>query len=435
MVEPDDVSVWRRAWADASLLEAAAACDPADVAAVARLRKLTGDPTVARAALSIVAARIKASGKFGPVAAGLLADVEGVEQATSRGAARPKAARFARLIVAGHAGPVLDLGCGIGADAMALAGCGVPGVVAVDVDPVRAAMASVNAAVPVAVADLRDLADGGAIDVAGRLIHLDPARRTRVAGETRARRTFAFADLEPGPATLRQLIERSAGAAVKLSPGMDVDAVRDALGEGEACFTSEPSGLGRGDARRLTQATWFTGALRESPAVERAAGRRAVCVRADGRWDEVCGEPDDSRDLPASPLRRFLVVPDPAVERAELLPRLGMATLHPGLGLLTGDALPGDAVLGLYRAYEVLAEMPWRLAKVRRWLTEHGATVSAVKTRGRAVDPDAALRALRSSEKTVSAALPVATLTVFGLRLGRRVVAIVTRPWPSGGGR
>ncbi len=427
MVEPSDVSVWRAALRNDALLSAAAACDVREVSAVARLRKVCDDAAVVRAALAMVAARAKAPRKFGTDAARLFADVEGVEQATSRDAARPKAARFARLVDAGYRGPVLDLGCGIGADAMALRGAGVADVVAVDIDPVRAAMAASNAKVSAVVADM----GSDAMEVRGRLIHLDPARRRRLSNESASRRTFALEDLEPSPAVLRRLIERSAGAAVKLSPGMEAAAVREALGEGEACFTSEPAGLGQGEARKLTQATWFTGALRERPAVSEAASRRAVCVQGDGRWREVCGEPVDARDLPVAKLGRFLVVPDPAVERAELLHRLGLATRWPGLGLLTGDRVPGDDVAGLCRGFEVVAEMPWRVEKVKRWLAEHrrghGGVVEAVKTRGQAVDPDAVLRQLRWGNQA-SAASEGAALVVFVLRLGSPVVAIVTRP-------
>ncbi|MEM1446797.1 MAG: hypothetical protein AAGF84_12130 [Planctomycetota bacterium] len=429
MVEPSDVAVWWAALSDAALLEAVARCDPGDVAAVARLRKMRGDADVVRAALSIVAAREKGERKFGSDAARLFADVEGVEQATSLDAARPKAVRFARLLDAGfrERGPVLDLGCGIGADAWAMRLAGVDDVLAVDLDPVRAAMAEHNAGVPSRVADLNTIADGGALDVRDRFIHLDPARRARSASETKARRTFALDELEPGPATLRRLIERSAGAAVKLSPGIDISEVREALGDGEACFTSEPAGLGHGEARKLTQAVWFTGALRETPAVEHEASRRAVCLRDDGSWRQAHDAPIDARDLDVSALSRYLVVPDPAVERAELLAQLGLPTLHPGLGLLTGDRLPGDGVNGLWRGYEVLAEMPWRPAKVKRWLADHDATINAVKTRGKACDPDSALRELRGGAKK-SAASGDAALTLFVLRLGTPVVAILTRP-------
>ncbi|MEM9752197.1 MAG: class I SAM-dependent methyltransferase [Planctomycetota bacterium] len=434
MVEPGEVAVWRAACRDDAFLRAAADCDPGDAASLSRLRALVGRPDraaeITRAAISIVGARTKGQAKFGDVAATLLADAEGVEQATSRRAARPKAIRFARLIDAGYAGPVLDLGCGIGADAWALKEVGVLGVVAVDIDPVRAAMAAENAGVPSVVADLNTIATGGVLDVRGRLIHLDPARRTRAEGETRQRRTFALDELEPSPATLRRLIERSAGAAVKLSPGMYVHDVNEALGEGEACFYSEPAGRGEGAARKLTQAVWFTGALTDRPAVDVAVPRRAVLVRADDGWDEFDGEPVDARDLKVSPLGRLLVVPDPAAERAQLLHRLGLATLHPGLGLLTGDAWPVEIPGAWGRAYEVVADMPWRPAKVRRWLVEHDATLDAVKTRGRACEPDAVLRELRGCAKK-NAAPGGAALTLFVLRLGKSVVAILTRPLPT----
>jgi hypothetical protein len=62
--------------------------------------------------------------------------------------------------------------------------------------------------------------------------------------------------------------------------------------------------------------------------------------------------------------------------------------------------------------------MPWRLSRVRECLASLDAGVVEVKTRGGAVEPDAAQRALRGPGQR--------GLTVFVLRFGRRVEAIVT---------
>ena len=77
----------------------------------ARLRKVYPNELV-RAALSLHELRHKAKGKFSRAAA-MWFDRKGLEQSTSEAIARHKAQRFE--------GPVWDLCCGIGGDAIALA--------------------------------------------------------------------------------------------------------------------------------------------------------------------------------------------------------------------------------------------------------------------------------------------------------------------------
>src|SRR5206468_358536 len=95
---------------------------------------------------------------FGTDAGRMFFTRAGLEQAT-RGAV---AARRARRLTAAGVRHVADLGCGIGADALALARAGIR-VSAVEADPATAAVATANAAalglaelVDVRCADARD---------------------------------------------------------------------------------------------------------------------------------------------------------------------------------------------------------------------------------------------------------------------------------------
>lgn len=63
--------------------------------------------------------------------------------------------------------------------------------------------------------------------------------------------------------------------------------------------------------------------------------------------------------------------------------------------------------------------MPWIEKRVRAWLREHRAGVVEVKTRGRAVDPDALQNRLRGGGDE--------PYVVFVLRLGRAIEAIIAR--------
>ena len=124
-------------------------------------------------ALSQAALRRAAVPKFGDLAARMYFTPEGLEQATRLSVARHRAAR----VQAFDARSVVDLGCGIGGDLVALASAGIT-TAGVDLDPERVAVATANLAAlglggAVQVADATEL-DHRGFDVA----FADPARRS-----------------------------------------------------------------------------------------------------------------------------------------------------------------------------------------------------------------------------------------------------------------
>jgi len=94
-----------------------------------QLRLAGFDPELVAAALTQSRLRARARAKFGEFADGMMFTADGLEQATRLELAARHASRFREAGV-GH---VLDLGCGIGSDAMAFAGLGLV-VTAVDAD-------------------------------------------------------------------------------------------------------------------------------------------------------------------------------------------------------------------------------------------------------------------------------------------------------------
>ena len=370
----DSVDTWKRLLGIPELLEAAERCDSGDVAAVARLRRAWPADLVA-AALELAGARRKAATKF--PGRTIVADVAGVEQATSALVADYKARRIAR---SADARRITDLCCGIGGDAMGLAAAGFD-VEAVDRDPLRVWMTHRNAECRAKSADVTTF------PVAG-LFHFDPDRRAR------GRRMWRLEDYEPGPDFLRGLLRRCPDGAVKLGPGVDVDAL-DLPGRGEIEFISEHG--------RLVQAVLWTGTLAHDP--------RSATLLPGGRT--LRGQPTQPDLAPAG---AFIYAVNPALERAGLLGLLGLPAIHPRLGLLTSDARVSDPWL---TTFELVEEMPWRLPKVKRWLADHGAGIVEVKTRGKAVDPDRVQRQLRGPGER--------SFTVFVLRRDRRTTALITR--------
>jgi hypothetical protein len=378
-----DIETWHAVLSEqsASLVEVLSDEDSVTPAVIARLRRAWPAPLV-RVALELTRARRKAARKFAG-SASLVADVAGVEQATSELVADHKAARFAHLDPA----RVYDLCCGIGGDAMSLSRTWP--VIAVDCDPLRAWMCARNAGCRTIATAVESL------DLANEVIHLDPARR-----DESGRRHHRFADYRPGPDAIARLLHDNPDGAVKLGPGAD--------------FASIP-GLDRreieiiNECGTLTQAVLWTGRLAFH------AGRRTA-TRLPGKIT-CTGE---VTPVPVAPPDRFLLEVDPAIERAELVGflagQLGLACLHPASGLLTA---PTSIVSPWLRPFELLADLPWRPRKVKAWLSANDAGDVIIRTRGKAVDPDAVHRKLRGDGETA--------YTVFIQRFDDKVRALICR--------
>lgn len=371
----------------AALIDAAVDVDPQDVAAVARLRKQPGaDAQRVALTLQLAQARRAAASKFSGRHTSLLALPEAVEQASSLRVAQHKAKRFAETFGSGRA--VADLCCGLGGDSMGLNLTGLKPF-AVDTDPLRAWMASRNADCLAAAADATSL------NLKDWPIHADPGRR-----DARGR-VFRLADYQPGPEAWQHWAAQSPGLALKLSPAVDLDELAEVAPPGEVECISEDG--------RLVQAVLWTGRLTK-------AARTATLLTRD-QTHTLVGAPA----LPGySEPNDLLFTVDPSIERAGLIPLLatqtGLTSVHPKLGLLTGPDVIDSPWL---TAFELVARLPWRPNKVRDWLHAHDGGLVEVKTRGKAVDPDAAQKQLRGSGST--------RYTVFVLRLDRPVEAWVTR--------
>ena len=350
---------------------------PADID---RLRKAYPDQPVA-AALELVMARRRARQKF-PTAASLLCDRQGVEQATSAQVADYKARRFGD-------GPVMDLCCGIGGDAMSLARRGE--TIGVDSSDVRALMCRHNAGIDVRCQDVADLV------VETPLVHIDPARRDEATG----RRSWSLADLQPGLETIASISGQCDGAAIKLGPGIpreltlpDPHATVEFIAEGSA----------------LVQAVVWCGSL-ATP----GASRRATDI---ARGISIEGIPLSlpQRSTPGS----HLMVPHPAIERSQLmanvLDRCAYGELAPGLGILSAEE-PFDSPW--FEEFEILETLPPREDRVGRWLSQYGAGAVVVRSRDQAIDAEGWSRRLQGTGEE--------EVVLFGLRLGKKIRVFATR--------
>jgi hypothetical protein len=368
------------------LLASLPAYDPdAELALQTRLRGAGYAPELVAAALLQSRLRARARDKFGPFADGMLFTRNGLEQATRFEVAARHAARYLRAEVR----LVHDLGCGIGADAMAFAGLDL-GVRAVDADEVTAVVAGVNlrhwptAQAAHARAEDVSLPVGAAARHTG--VFLDPSRR--LAGPTdaggRARRVPGLERMSPSWREVQRYAAQVPATGAKLAPAFPHAARPEGA---EAQWVSW-----RGEV--VECAVWW-GPLAETP------GRTAAVLRP-GADAVVLREADAAGGEPAltSPaqLGAYLYEPDRAVIRAGLtgaLARLvGGAELDDGVGYVAADVT--IAVPWAHR-YAVVEALPWNVKTVRALLRQRDAGRLTIKKRGVAIDPEAVRRQLRVS--------------------------------------
>ncbi|MDA8440681.1 MAG: class I SAM-dependent methyltransferase [Propionibacterium sp.] len=384
-----------------ALALAAQQSDPGSLAAADALRRVV-DPDLAAAALTQVVLRRRAHAKFGAAAGRMLLTADGLEQATRPDVATWRAERF----VAAGVRRVIDLGCGLGSDAVAFCEAGLE-VVAVEHDPTTAAYARhnldghdatvVTGDAEVLLPTLVDRAHPGAVGV-----FCDPARRTGRG------RTWRVDQFSPPWDFVVSLLGRFETACVKLGPGLPLDLIPDGV---EARWVSH-----RGDPVEV--------GLWRRPGV---AGGRAVTLLPDA----ADLGPSEPVDLPFGELGAFVVEPDGALLRAGLV---ALAHPHcrrvaPGVGYLTCDHLPsGRAASDRWgTTFEVLEVLDPGERTLRRWVRENA--IGTLEIKKRAVDLDPAVLRRRLKPAGPRAATIIITPTARGTR-----ALVVRRVDPAAGG-
>jgi len=332
------------------------------VRSVAALRKEGYGPGLVAAVLSQSRLRVRARSKFGPFADRMLFTESGLEQATRLQVAAQHAGRFQKAGISW----VADLGCGIGADALAIAALDLE-VTGVERDEVTAAIAAFNLA-PWSNARIEhEDATRFALDgVDG--VYLDPARRTS------SRRLGNPADWSPSLQFAFDVARRFP-TGIKLGPGVDRSLIPD---ECEAQWIS----VGR-DV--LEVGLWFGGLAR--PGIRRAA----LIVSDQGTSELTAGA--DSVDADLGDLGDYLYEPDGAVIRARLIGDLvrsvGGRMLDHSIAYFTADEPIASPFAAGFRVREVF---PFDEKLLKRELATRKVGTLEIKKRGMDVDP-ATLRA------------------------------------------
>ncbi len=347
-----------------------------------------------RAHLAVEQAQLRQRGvvKFESHAAAMFFTGKGLEQATD-----PRIAAYKALSLPENA-CVLDVGPGIGGDAMYMAQrCQLS---AIDLDPACVLFTHCNVERVGNSQVQSQQGDGTQADLESfDAWHCDPDRRSM------GQRTVRLSQMQPELTQLEEMWQRNPNMMLKLAPASCV----------------EPGSFGLCDYEWIGHSRECLQQVVRSGSLARFEGQHAATVLSRD-------SSQSARTLVGRPGRwppevltwkSHLVEPHATVLAADLVPALCHTLgLHPiliGLAYLTADDPPWDP---LAQAYPIVHEMPFDERRVRQWLIDHDYHLVAVKKRGVSITPESVLSRLRTPSG--KAAL------LFVMKRAHAVVAVVT---------
>lgn len=360
---------------------------------VAKLRKDGNSASLVATVLTQAKLRGKAVTKFGDFSERMLFTEAGLEQATRLPVAALHAGRYVRAGLTS----VADLGCGIGADALAFAGAGL-NVHAVDADEVTAAITTYNLApfpearVSHGTAEETDLSDVESV-------YLDPARRT--SGHNNTSRLASSEDYSPSLDFAFGLAKKLP-TGIKLGPGFDRDLIPE---DCEAQWISV-----NGDVVEV--GLWF------GPLKREGITRAALVLNAEGMHELTSVA--DSADAEVGELGKFIYEPDGAVIRARLIGDLarsiGAHMLDEHIAYMSSDVAVSTPFAS---TFEVVQEFALDVKVLAKELKVRGIGTLEIKKRGVDIDPAEFRKRLSLAGKN--------SATLFLTRLGERRVALLAQ--------
>ncbi|HJX79007.1 THUMP-like domain-containing protein [Glutamicibacter sp.] len=367
-----------------------------------KLRKDGHDAAVVRAVIAQAELRYRGRVKFGPFADTLIFTPAGLEQSTRLMIAGLHARRFEQA----QSQHVADLGCGIGADSIAMASAGLK-VTAVEKDETTAAAVTLNL-MPFDNAEVRhgtaEDTDLTGIDA----VWLDPARRTDISGASR--RLFDPEAFSPPLPFVEKLVDNGMDVGVKLGPGIPHEAIPAGA---EAVWISDHGSV-------IEVCLWFSKLKRQDIA------RAALVIDKNGAHEltsSVTVEQDAK--APVGDLAAHVYEPDGAVIRSHLigtmLEQTGGHLLDEHIAYFTHAE---KITTPFARGFEVLAVHDYNVKKLRSWVKANGIGSLDIKKRGVDVTPEELRRILLSGSP--KSAKNKATLILA--RLGEKRVAFEVQP-------
>jgi hypothetical protein len=356
-------------------LQAAVSLQPREVDYLRHFQTLCRSfpPDLARAALETAILRGAARHKF-PLADAMYFTREALEQASAFEVSTYRAMRYASF------SRLVDLGCSIGGDSLALAA--LAPTIGIDRDSLRLLLAQAN----LAAAGLAERVHFVRADLQTALpmeegtqtaLFFDPGRRSQ------GRRIYSVEAYQPPLGVVAGWQADFPAIGVKISPGVDLAEL--APYEAEVEFISLHG--------ELKEAVLWFGSLKST-------GRRAtilpeahtLCSLQD--FDLAPGIEDSGTSAPLA----YIYEPDPAVLRAglvmDLAAQLEAFQLDRDIAYLTAErGLPTPFA----RAWAIEAWFPFGLKRLRSYLRERHVGRVTVKKRGSPLQPEALIHDLRLS--------------------------------------
>ena len=336
------------------------------VALVSKLRSQGHDPATVAAVLTQAKLRKRAVAKFGEFASQMLFTEAGLEQASRLKVAAIHAGRFRSTGIK----QVADLGCGIGAESMALASLGIE-VKAFEIDEVTAAVATYNLA-PFENASV-EIADVEALDLSGfEALYFDPARR-ELHGPKKAstQRHFDPANFSPNyNFVLEQAKTKPTG--IKLGPGHDKKQIPEGC---EAQWVSVDGDL-------VELGLWLGKLARESIA------RSALLISSTGQ-NEITSSEMESPNADLAEIGEYVYEPDNSLIRSGLIADfanpLGLTLISPEIAYLSSNEEISSPWL---KGYKVIDNLVFDRKKLKAYVRENNIGILEIKKRGSDVSPE-----------------------------------------------
>ncbi|HQX50491.1 MAG TPA: class I SAM-dependent methyltransferase [Planctomycetaceae bacterium] len=364
-VDDEDSTLLRYLKASPEIFAAIAASSASELSSQRKLREAF-DEALVRAALSVHDARQRAV-KLLPNANKLWLTRVGLEQSTSWQVATHKAERF---LACDH---VFDLCSGIGVDAAAIAEKTT--VTAIDSAPAMCLRTQWNAEIWHRADRLQtQCADVTNIDWTGKIVHVDPDRRS---GRDRPTKRLEF--YQPNLEWMQQLSRTTTGGGIKVSPASNF------LQKFPGCEI-ELISL-HGECREAT--VWF-GSL---------AGEHTFRATVLPSGETISAEPLSAWTNVVPAVAEFIFDPDPAIVRSGLLDVMaeqqGLCRLDAEEEYLTGSAVLAS---GFVTAFQVEAVLPGHVKDLKRYLLASPSSQYEIKCRRIPTDADQVRRQLPTGD-------------------------------------
>jgi hypothetical protein len=368
------------------------------LALVAKLRAEGHDPATVAAVLTQAKLRKRAQAKFGEFANQMLFTEAGLEQASRLKVAASHAGRFRAAGIS----QVADLGCGIGAESMALASLGID-VRSFELDEVTAAVATYNLA---AFENVRvEIADVEQLDVSQfEALFFDPARR-ELHGPKKAttQRHFDPANYSPN---YNFCIEKAKTkpSGIKLGPGHDKKQIPEGT---EAQWVSVDGDL-------VEMSLWFGKVARDNVA------RSALLIKGELKV-EINSKDSTSGSAELAQLGKYVYEPDNSLIRSGLIADfaepVGLTLIAPDIAYLSSDTRINSPWL---KGYEVIDDLVFDRKKLKAYVRENDIGILEIKKRGSDISPEVLRKQL--APKGAGAATLIVT------RVGDAHRVLVTQP-------